>query len=126
MSNMKKRSIFMILIVLSLFVGGCKYDFILPDYVPPVKSGVSFSNQVATIFSTGNKCIECHKPGGQTPDLTAGNAYSQLGSKYINTSSPETSLLLTHPGSSTHTQRALTASEAAIILTWIKEGAKNN
>jgi hypothetical protein len=125
---MKKNILFLVLIIFSLFMGGCKYDFVVPVEVPVIDNGgnpISFVTQVAPIFSTGNKCTECHKSGGQAPDLTPANAFAQLGSKYINLSSPATSLLLTHPGSSAHTQKAFTALEAATILKWIEEGAKN-
>jgi hypothetical protein len=129
MSIMKKHTIFFILILFSLLFGGCKYDFVLPVEVPVIDNGgnpISFSTQVAPIFSTGNKCTECHKPGGTSPDfLTSATLYSMVTSK-VNVSSPADSKLLTYPGSSAHTQRQLTATEAALILTWIKEGAKNN
>jgi hypothetical protein len=123
---MKKRSLFLILLLFALFIGGCKYDFITPDYVPPVKAGVSFSTQVAPIFSTGDKCTSCHNTGGQTPDLTPVNAYSQIVPDLVNTSSPENSVILTKPGSSSHSWKDYTATERSIILTWVTEGAKNN
>jgi hypothetical protein len=123
---MKKRSIFFFLLVFALFISGCKYDFITPDYVPPVAAGVSFSTQVAPIFSTGDKCTSCHKPAGQTPDLTTANAYSQIVPGFVNTSTPASSEILTVPGSSAHSWKDYTATERSIILTWITEGAKNN
>jgi hypothetical protein len=123
---MKKRSLFLILLIFALFIGGCKYDFITPDYVPPVAAGVSFSTQVAPIFSTGDKCTSCHKPGGQTPYLTPGNAYLQIVPAFVNTGAPESSEILTVPGSSAHSWKDYTASERSIIQTWITEGAKNN
>ena len=123
---MKKQSLFLILIVFALFLGGCKYDFILPDYVPPVPPGVSFSEQVAPIFSVDDKCTSCHKHGGTTPDLTPSIAYSQIVPGYINTSAPESSEILTVPGSATHSWKGYTATESATILAWITEGAKNN
>ncbi len=123
---MKKHSLFLILIVFALFVGGCKYDFILPDYVPPVAAGVSFSTQVAPIFSTGDKCTSCHKSGGVASDLTSANAYAQIVPNLVNTASPESSVILTVPGSSAHSWKNYTDPERAIILVWITEGAKNN
>jgi hypothetical protein len=125
---MKKHSLFLILIVFALFIG-CKYDFITPDYVPPIDNGgnpISFSTQVAPIFSTGDKCTSCHKAGGQTPDLTPANAYSQLVPNFVDTLSPATSKILTIPGSASHSWKGYTATESAIILTWITEDAKNN
>jgi hypothetical protein len=126
---MKKQSLFLILIVFALFMGGCKYDFILPDYVPPIDNGgnpISFATQVAPIFSTGDKCTSCHKPGGTAPDLTPANVYSQIKAGYVSTIAPESSKILTVPGSSAHSWKDYTATERAIILTWIKEGANNN
>jgi len=124
---MKKHSIFVLIILVSLFFTGCKYDFILPEVVTPPPAVVSFATNVAPIFSTGNKCTECHKPGGvHSPDLTQPNVYSQIVPGLVNTSNPAASTLLTHPGSSAHTQRALTAGESSIILAWITQGAKDN
>ena len=129
MNIMKKRTIFFILILFSLFINGCKYDFIIPVEVPVINNGgnpIKFSTQIAPIFSTGNKCTECHKSGGQSPDLSATSAYSQIMSKYVNISSPNDSKIYTMPGSSSHSWKSYTALEAATILAWINEGAKNN
>lgn len=125
---MKKHSIFFILILFSLFIGGCKYDFVLPEVVPDIDQDepISFSGQIVPIFSNGDKCTSCHKSGGTSPDLSSANAYSQLMSKYVSKSSPETSIILTEPGSSTHSWKGFTATEAALILAWIKEGAIKN
>jgi hypothetical protein len=123
---MKKQSLFLILSIFAIFIGGCKYDFITPDYVPPVPPGVSFSEQVAPIFSTGDKCTQCHMPGGQSPDLTPANAYSQIVPSLVNTASPEASIILSVPGSASHSWKGYTATESATILAWITEGAKNN
>lgn len=128
-SIMKKHSLFLILVVFALLIGGCKYDFITPDYVPPIDNGgnpISFSDQVAPIFSTGDKCTQCHKTGGQYPDLTPANAYSQIVPSLVNTASPEASIILTLPGSASHSWKGYTATESATILAWITEGAINN
>ena len=127
---MKKNILFLILILFSLFMGGCKYDFIIPVEVPVIDNGgnpISFATQILPIFTTDD-CISCHKAGAQAPDLTATSAYTQLVPKYVNTTTPADSKLLTYPGptSGTHTWKKLTATDAAIILKWITEGAKNN
>jgi|WetSurMetagenome_2_1015567.scaffolds.fasta_scaffold31420_4 hypothetical protein len=124
---MKKKSIYFILLLVALFVFSCKYDFILPEEVPDNGGNpISFATQVAPIFSNGNKCTACHKPGATSPDLTTANAYMQILSKYVNTANPEASLILTMPGSNKHSWKGFTAGEASVILTWIKEGANNN
>jgi hypothetical protein len=128
---MKKSPIFLILFLLSLFLSSCKYDFILPEVVPPIDNGgepISFSAQVAPIFSNAEKCTSCHKAGGTAPNLVAANAYSQIMTKYVNTTNPEQSLIYSYPApaTGTHTWKKYTALEAATILAWIKEGAENN
>ena len=125
---MKKRTIFLVLILFSLLISGCKYDFILPAYVAPVTGNISFATQVLPIFTTEN-CISCHKPGGQaTPDYTTANAYNSIVPNLVNLANPDQSLIYTYPGptTSTHTWKKLSASEDAIILQWITQGAKNN
>ncbi|MDP2114092.1 MAG: hypothetical protein Q8K69_08550 [Bacteroidota bacterium] len=125
---MKKHTIFLILILFSLFLNSCKYDFILPEVVPPPDNNgepISFATQVAPIFSTGNKCTACHKPGDKSPDLTAANAYAQIVPNHVNIASPASSKIYTISKSGTH-YATVSGSQAAIILAWITEGAKNN
>ena len=117
---MKKHPIFLILILFALSIGSCKYDYILPEVVAPVND-VKFSTQVAPIFA--EKCISCHDD--QTPKLTADVAYSQLVPNYVNTTNAEESKIYTVPTSGTHYAK-VSATQAALILQWIKEGAKNN
>jgi len=125
---MKKRTIFLILTLFSLFISGCKYDFIIPVEVPPIVGTVSFATQVAPIFNTGANCTSCHKTGGQAPDLTTANAFASIVPGLVNTATPDQSLIYTFPvpTSANHTWKKYTAGEAAIILAWITDGAKNN
>jgi len=125
---MNKRSIFFTLLLLSLFMTGCKYDFIMPVEVPPIVGTVSFATQVAPIFNTNTNCISCHKTGGQAPDLTTANAYASIVPGLVNSTTPDQSLIYAFPvpTSANHTWKKYTAGEAAIILAWITDGAKNN
>jgi len=125
---MKKRTIFLTLLLFSLFMNGCKYDFIMPVEVPPITGTVSFSAQVAPIFNAGTNCTSCHKTGGTAPDLTTANAYASIVPGLVNTATPGQSLIYTFPAptSANHTWKRYTAGEAAIILAWITDGAKNN
>ena len=117
---MKKYPIFLILILFSVFISSCKYDFILPEVVVPVND-VSFSEDVVPIFA--QKCIICHNT--QSPVLTADLAFAQIVPNYVNTASPATSEIYTVPTSGTH-GGTFTATQAALILQWITEGAENN
>ena len=123
---MKKHPIFLILVLFSMTIGSCKYDYILPEEIGPI-SNVSFATQVAPIFSNGDKCTSCHKAGSTSPDLTAANAFAQIQG-LINTATPAESKIYSFPAptTNTHNWKKYTAGEAAIVLKWIEEGAKNN
>jgi mono/diheme cytochrome c family protein len=127
---MKKRSIFLILVLFTILITGCKYNFIVPEEVtPPNPDGqpVLFSTQIQPIFTA--KCIECHKQGGTAPNLTEGNSYNQIVPAHVNLTTPEESDIYKYPSptaTSLHTWRKYSTNEANLVLTWIKEGAKNN
>lgn len=95
----------------------------MPEVVAPIDTTVptSFATKVVPIFA--DKCISCHKT--QHPMMSADVAYAQLVPNYVNTASPESSKIYTVPSSGTHYAK-ITAAQAALILQWIKEGAKNN
>lgn len=128
---MKKLLLIVVVLFLALGYTSCKYDFIVPEEVidpeDPNAEEVSFSEDIIPIF-TGSNCTSCHDTGGQMPDLTPENAYSAINTtRYINTSTPEESVIYTRPhpdGSGSHPK--YTEAQAALILTWIKQGAANN
>jgi hypothetical protein len=127
---MKKRTILFVLILYTIFLNGCIYDFVAPEKdLNPVDTSVviSFAAEIQPAFTAS--CVLCHKTGGTAPDLTAGNAYASINSsKYINASSPAQSLIYrrssTSGGFSGHP--TLTSAQAALLLGWIQQGAKNN
>ena len=124
---MKALKIILSIVVMGLIFGGCEYNFIVEEQAidpgDPDAPEVLFSTQIAPIFSS--KCITCHTTGSQNPDLTPANAYNSLNSsRYINTSDPESSLIYTKPSGS-HSQ-TYSSAEAALVLTWITQGAQNN
>jgi len=126
---MKKSNIYFLLFVFALIFNACTYDFIVKEELPPVDPNVDvlFSTQIVPIFTA--KCIACHKPGGEAPDLTAANAYNSIKSMNLaNTAAPETSVIYAFPNfqATTHTWKQYSAAEAQLVLTWIQQGAKNN
>jgi hypothetical protein len=127
---MKRIKKLLSFLIIGLAVTSCSYDFIKEDTTPVNPDApVSFSSQILPIFNNGNNCTSCHKPGGQNPDLTTANAYASItAANVVNTASPETSLLyeFPNPTSSTHTWKKYTATQAQLILNWIKQGAQNN
>lgn len=124
---MKKRAVFLILVLGSLFLNSCKYDFLLPEFTPEVPvsndgtTTVSFKTQIAPIFA--DKCVSCHNT--QAPVLTADVAYAKIVPAYVNTASPSSSKIYEHASSGNHYAKVSSA-QAALILAWIKDGAKNN
>lgn len=131
---MKIFKLFFAIVVLGLLFSGCLYNFIVPepeiptDPEDPNTPLVSFSQDIIPIFNNGNNCTSCHD-GGQIPDLTAANAYASLNStRYINSATPEESKIYTwpHPDTDSHKQKKYTSAQAAKVLIWINQGAKNN
>jgi len=105
-------------------LNGCKYDFILPVETTPVDNGgqpISFATQIVPIFT--DKCNSCHN--SQAPMLTATAAYAQIVPAYVSLATPSSSKLYINAQSGSHYAKVSTE-QAALILQWIKEGAKNN
>lgn len=128
---MKRLFHLLFIAVMLLFMTGCIYDWIVPEVEPDIPGDVeiSFAGEILPIFTTGNNCSSCHRAGGTPPDLSAANAYNQINTaKYINRTSPAESGIykIPAPGSSSHRHKIYTAQQAALILVWIEQGAKNN
>ncbi|MCP4553737.1 MAG: hypothetical protein GY834_17230 [Bacteroidetes bacterium] len=121
-----------------MFITGCEYEFIARPLViidpvdpddPVDPNLISFAGEIIPIFTTGNRCTSCHGTGGQAPVLTTTLAYSQIISQgLVNTADPSSSKLYTYPkiGAGTHVWKTYSTDQAAEILQWITEGAKNN
>ena len=130
---MKTLKFLFALIMVILLMSGCVYNFILPEEVldpdDPDAPEISFKQEIVPIFTSNNNCTSCHDTGGQIPDLTAENAYTSLNStRYINSATPEESMIYTwpHPDTDSHKQKKYTSAEAAKVLIWINQGAKDN
>lgn len=122
----------LLLVVMAAFLTtSCEYDWIIPEEVPVIdpddpSQQISFATQILPIFS-GNDCTSCHN-GSQVPDLRADRAYAAINTtRYINKSEPQQSRIYTvpHPESGNHYKK-YTGAQAAVILAWIQQGAKNN
>lgn len=132
---MNKLKYFIPIAVIAFIFSACKYDFIIPEKVvivdpnDPNAEVIKFSESVLPIFNGNNNCTSCHKTGGQAPDLTTANAFSAINSsRYVNKTTPAESKIYTHPSplTTTHSQKKYTEAQAAIVLGWITQGAKNN
>lgn len=119
------------LVILMFLLGACDYNFIVPEDVidpsDPNAPKIIFSTDILPIFNKGNNCTACHKTGGQSPNLTAENAYNSLNStRYINPGTPGDSKIYTVPDPGGSHYKKYTAAQAALVLGWISQGAKNN
>ncbi len=118
------------LLILSMFLSlmawqACEYEWIEVDK-PVIPDVISFATKIQPIFD--NDCIGCHNPGGDSPDLTAANAYNELFAKnLIDTVAPDQSVLYMEvvKGGSMNTFTK-DPNDPVWILNWIKQGAKNN
>ncbi len=108
--------------LLTFFIFSCdKYQYELPTIDPDEE--ISFQEDILAIFEDQN-CAGCH-PRSSPPNLNADQAYESLLDGYVNTDSPEDSEIYTqfedgHVGLNTNSL------EIQKILSWIKQGAKNN
>lgn len=123
-----KQSLFVIFLL--VMASACTYDFVelpQPDPVDPTDT-ISFQTAIVPIFTDGSNCTACHTTGATAPDLTAAKAYSSIVPALVNTADPESSSIyqFAHPSSNTHAWKKYTLGEAALILTWIQQGANNN
>jgi hypothetical protein len=127
-----KKSLFLFLITVTMLaMSGCYYDWIVPEAIPeiPVDQEISFSQQILPIWNSGNNCTACHKAGGTAPDLTTANAYASVNTaKYVNQSNPAQSAIYAVPSPLAAKQhfKVYSGEQAALVLAWITQGAKNN
>ena len=128
-----KRQIYIGLVVILLIsatTAGCYKDIISPGSDPNgPPQFVSFSGDLIPMFNTHCNSTGCHDAvPAHKPSLVPDKAYNAITSGgYINTAVPNTSKLYTvvQSGSMPPTG-ALPASNAQLILDWVRNGAPNN
>jgi len=114
-----------IVVIISLF--SCEKVYLTepPEVILDTTIVYSFADTIQPILN--KKCIGCHS-GGIPPDLTSGNSYDALingGYVELDPGKAEESLIYTKLLSGSHDGRA-SNTEEALILVWIRQGAKNN
>lgn len=116
---------------LLFLLAGCYKDKTVPvDTTPTITRTVSFSSDLIPIFTKNCSLSGCHATGGHIPDLSAANAYNSLKTgNYFNTSNPENSEIYLWLTGKRRTQMPVGGMNKdinALVLAWIKQGAKNN
>lgn len=114
-----------------MIAASCQYKFIVEPVIPPVDpedtvNPISFSMEIEPIFGNAS-CTDCHNTGGTKPDLSTGNSYNSITTLgFVDTDDPESSIIYVKPLPSGSHYKKYSSSEAALVLGWIQQGAKNN
>jgi len=116
-----------------LLIAGCYKDkSIITVKVDEITTPVSFSLDIIPIFSKNCTLSGCHSSGGQVPDLTANNARrALLEQNLIDLNDPKSSEVMGWLTGTIKPAMPLGATTNpsninALMLAWIKQGAKNN
>jgi len=120
------------MLTVSLMATSCYYDEMPPEAIDitPIPDVVSYSNDVQPLWD--QDCINCHKPGGTAPDLTAANSYLALtkNNKYVIPNNAAGSLvhkaLIGDGAPLMPTSGKWSDSKIALVDKWINDGALNN
>ncbi len=120
----RNRSILLSVLALLMFaISSCEYSNIEPIVIELPDEKVLFSEDILPFLTS--KCASCH--ASVAPILTAGNEYTNLISGgYINLDDPALSSLYIKTSDGHPAGNGLTATELALMLKWIEEGAENN
>jgi len=132
---MSKKNIIigsLVLTQLIFIIASCtKTTTVLVDNAPAVTATVSFSKDIQPILTKNCALSGCHN-GSIAPDLSEATAYTALeGGNFLNTATPESSVVylwltgkeaIPMPAGATNNPSNINA----LMLAWVKQGAKNN
>jgi len=111
------------------WASGCYFDKSLILETEETRE-ISFSQDMVPIFNESCNVSSCHSAGGIEPDLTAEKAYNNLiNGNYIDLNAPENSELYLWMTGKRSSPMPLSGSDQklnAVVLAWIKQGARNN
>lgn len=124
--------ILLLTVAITLMISGCsKTTTVIVDNSPAITETVQFSKTIVPILIQSCAASSCHG-GSIAPNLTAANAYTSLSAgKYLDVSDPSNSevyLWLTGKKSATMPLGGANnpSNINALILAWIRQGAKDN
>lgn len=114
--------------VIFMIAISCKYDEVLP-FEPDPGADIFFNQDILPIFNTSCNGSGCHNGQGPSPDLSSGVAYDALWTGgYINIEIPAQSELYLWMTEVKGPMPPLgaNATNNALVLQWITQGALNN
>ncbi|MFN8257197.1 MAG: hypothetical protein U0W24_15995 [Bacteroidales bacterium] len=125
-----KKKLFgnLLMVLIAVFINSCQWVTIdLPSVDIPDDQEVSFATDIQPIFNA--KCTDCHSASSPPKgiDLTEGHAYNTISTKELaDTVAPSSSLIYAVPSpTGTHSSK-YSNEQAAYVLKWIEQGAKDN
>jgi len=130
----KKKTIigFVIVILFITMIAGCtKTDTVPIDNSPAVTKTVSFSKDIQPILTASCAKSGCHA-GSVAPNLSSGGAYNALvNGNLVNITTPPNSVVYLWLTGKEAVSMPLGSSNNpsninALMLAWVKQGAKNN
>ena len=112
-------------------LAGCYKDkTVIFDTGTEITRTVSYASDIIPIFNNSCNTSGCHSSGGKSPDLSAPNAFISLtNGGYMNTTDAESSglyLWMTGKKGTPMPVSGVNKDYNALVLAWIKQGAKNN
>ena len=133
MSGNIKATALILCVTFSLFGTGCyKVTTVTISNSQEVTTPVSMKDDLVPLFTANCAKSGCHNDGGIKPDLSADKAYNSLvNGNYLDVGSPENSeIYLWLTGKKAVAMPVGAANNPsninALVLAWIKQGAKNN
>ncbi len=124
-SNYLKLILFSLLCII---VTSCTYEKIEEDTGLP--ENMSFKNDISPMFNANCNSVGCHNNGGISPDLSPANAYAEITtiSEMVNVGKPEESELYKRmiDVAKPMPMSGVLTYESSQLLSWIRDGAKNN
>jgi hypothetical protein len=130
MLHNKKTIGFLAAFTLLLLTGCYKDKTVIFETGEEITRPVSFAADILPIFNSSCNGSGCHAAGGIKPDLSASNAHTALtNGNYFNTTAAESSSLYLWMAGKKGTPMPTSGVNKdynALVLAWIKQGAKNN
>ena len=130
MLHHKKSAGFVVGFTLLLLIGCYKDKTVLSETGAEITRPVTFANDIIPMLNRSCNTSGCHASGGIRPDLSSANAFSSLTlGNYVNTTAAESSTLyqwMTGKKGTPMPTSGINKDYNALVLAWIKQGAKNN
>jgi hypothetical protein len=116
-----------VFLFLSFGLSACVYETVQP--VTDLPKNVSFQNDLIPLFNQSCNTAGCHDQYGIPPNLSEQNAYTELTTKgWIDLNSPENSIIYQRmiDNKKPMPPSGVMDYSSKQVLSWIKDGAKNN